>query len=156
MKFKKCSGCGRKLPLSQFAKNKNTPDGLQYKCRECFSKYNRERYLKKKEKIKADVRKYKQENPMKVYETRLSTCLKNPSGLRARKVVDAALVAGVLERPHVCSGCGCDDSEHRIEAHHHDYSKPLDVIWLCTPCHRCMDANRRVQEGKTPYGKRQS
>ena len=30
-----------------------------------------------------------------------------------------------------CEKCGSADSQK----HHPDYSKPLDVIWLCRPCH---------------------
>ena len=152
METKKCSKCGRELPLSKFNKNKNRRDGLQDRCRDCFSAYNRIRYRNMREKVKADVRRYKEENPQKVFETRLATCKKSPTKKNAYYVVDAAIKAGVIERPHVCSGCGCSDEEHRIEAHHHDYSRPLDVIWLCTPCHRRMDARRREREGKKPYG----
>ncbi len=152
--MKKCAECGRELARSEFNKNKNNKDGLQDRCKECFRRYNRERYLRTKEETKRRVAAYRRDNPRKVFETRLKTCLANPDMKRAQKVVEAALKCGELVNPGVCSGCGCKAGEHRIEAHHHDYSKPLDVIWLCTPCHRQMDARRRTHEGKTPFGVR--
>lgn len=150
--MKKCAECGRELALMEFNKNKNSKDGLQDRCRECFSRYNRERYLKNRDKVREQVADYRAKNPQKVFETRLKTCLKDPSMKRAQKVVDAALKCGALTNPGVCFGCGCKAEERRIEAHHHDYSKPLDVVWLCTTCHRQLDAQRRVREGKSPYG----
>lgn len=32
---------------------------------------------------------------------------------------------------HPCRDCGNPKSE----AHHHDYDKPLEVVWLCKACH---------------------
>lgn len=37
---------------------------------------------------------------------------------------------GKLER-QPCAKCGSEDSQR----HHEDYSKPLDVVWLCRACH---------------------
>lgn len=37
---KKCSKCGRILPISEFSKNKTTKDGLHCWCRGCCSKYS--------------------------------------------------------------------------------------------------------------------
>lgn len=34
-----------------------------------------------------------------------------------------------------CNNCGHDFSEHPREGHHHDHNFPLDVEWLCRPCH---------------------
>lgn len=150
--MKKCAECGRELALTEFNKNRNSKDGHQDRCRECFSRYNRERYLKNREKTKRMVKEYKEANPRKVFETRMKSFSKNPSEERLRKLVQAAMKCGELVNPGVCSGCGCTSEERRIEAHHYDYSKPLDVIWVCTPCHRQLDARRRIHEGKSPFG----
>lgn len=151
MNTKKCSKCGRELPLTDFNKNRNSKDGLQEACRSCFSKYNRERYAKNREKIKSDVKDYRKNNPENVFDTRMRICEKNPTMVNAQKAVYEAVKAGIIERPRHCSGCGCSDEEHRIEAHHSDYSKPLDVIWLCTPCHRELDKRRITHDCSTAW-----
>jgi hypothetical protein len=43
--------------------------------------------------------------------------------------VSNAIRSGKLERQD-CEICG-----KKAQAHHEDYSKPLDVIWLCTEHH---------------------
>lgn len=148
-----CAECGRDLPLTEYNKHTKSKDGLQQRCRECFSRYNKIRYQENKDKVKAAVKKYREENPDKVYRMRVARCEKAPTRMNANKVIESAVKSGVVENPGVCFGCGCKAGEHRIEAHHHDYSKPLDVVWLCTPCHRRMDAQRRTREGKKPYGR---
>jgi hypothetical protein len=52
-----------------------------------------------------------------------------PDKAIARYAVNNALRDGRLER----QPCHCGA---RAEAHHPDYSKPLDVVWLCRPHHR--------------------
>lgn len=44
-----------------------------------------------------------------------------------------ALKKGTLVRPGRCENCGKECKPH---AHHDDYAKPLEVRWLCPPCHR--------------------
>lgn len=137
MKTKTCFRCGRSLPITEFYRHSQMADGHLNKCKEC---------------TKSDTKARRTQNPVADFETRMRACSKNPTKKNAYMAIDAAIRAGMMVRPSVCSGCGCSDDEHRIEAHHYDYAKPLDVIWLCTPCHRRMDAQRRVREGKTPYG----
>lgn len=36
---KRCTKCGRELPLECFSKNKNTKDGLRYQCKQCQKQY---------------------------------------------------------------------------------------------------------------------
>lgn len=57
---------------------------------------------------------------------------------RARTAVYEAVKKGTLVRPSTCSSCG--RASDRIEAAHHDYTKPLNVRWLCVPCHRQWDS----------------
>lgn len=146
METKICRECGRELPISEFNKNRSSKDGLQDRCRKCFSEYNKKRYASNREKFKANVKRYREDNPEKVLETRLKTNKNNPTKVNARKCVESAIEAGVIKKPHVCSGCGCPDTKRRIEAHHADYEDPLNVIWLCPKCHWRMDERRRVEE----------
>lgn len=59
---------------------------------------------------------------------------RHPERARAWKAVARAIERGDLVRPDVCPSC--DGTERRIEAHHDDYARPLEVRWLCSLCHR--------------------
>ena len=53
----------------------------------------------------------------------------------ARWLTHRAVKAGkLIKQP--CEQCG----SIKVQAHHKDYSKPLDVMWLCVICHRHIHA----------------
>ena len=47
----------------------------------------------------------------------------------------AAICSGALKKPCRCSGCGTRVPKPTLNGHHRSYDKPLDVTWLCAPCH---------------------
>ena len=51
---------------------------------------------------------------------------------RARLIFYRAVKSGKIHRPDGCEKCGGKCVPH---GHHTDYSKPLNVMWLCTKCH---------------------
>lgn len=55
----------------------------------------------------------------------------------ARAIVSNAVKSGKLIRPENCEQCG---GPGPIEGAHEDYSRPLEVRWLCQKCHRRWDA----------------
>jgi len=58
----------------------------------------------------------------------------------ARWKARRAIASGaLLRRP--CEVCGAE----KVDAHHDDYSKPLDVRWLCRPHHLELHAKARGQ-----------
>jgi hypothetical protein len=63
----------------------------------------------------------------------------NPEKFRAHVAVGNALAKGKLIRPERCQLCW---EPSRIEAHHQDYSKVLDVVWLCHSCHRYVEGRQ--------------
>lgn len=56
---------------------------------------------------------------------------------RARKKLNIEIEYGRIVRPTRCERCK-RKSQQPIEAHHEDYSRPLDVEWLCFTCHRAV------------------
>ena len=57
---------------------------------------------------------------------------KHVEKVAAHSAVAEALRTGEIERSSYCEDCG---SQGMIEAHHDDYSRKLNVRWLCLPCH---------------------
>lgn len=55
---------------------------------------------------------------------------RNPIQKKANQAVNNAIRDGRLTR-QPCEVCGAQ----KAQAHHEDYSKPLDVRWLCTKHH---------------------
>jgi len=56
--------------------------------------------------------------------------LRYPEKMRARQKLHTEIRSGRMKRLP-CIKCGAIKSQ----AHHEDYSKPLEVIWLCQKCH---------------------
>lgn len=58
---------------------------------------------------------------------------------RAQNILEKAILRGSVEKKYVCEFCGESgkfaNGRTKVQAHHPDYNKPLDVIWLCQPCH---------------------
>lgn len=74
----------------------------------------------------------------------------------ARRKANHAIRSGVLVRPVECGRCGTtpaptSDGRAAIQAHHHDYNKPLEVEWLCAKCHRAETPLPEVM-GAPAYG----
>jgi cell division protein FtsL len=57
---------------------------------------------------------------------------KYPERAKARLAVRNAIRHGDLVRPEHCQNC---NATCKPDAHHEDYAKPLEVIWLCDACH---------------------
>ena len=60
---------------------------------------------------------------------------------RAHSMVCTAVARGALVRSDVCAMCG--ESSSTIFGHHEDYDKPLEVIWVCPPCHSRIHSLRK-------------
>jgi len=101
--------------------------------RQEYNKLYRQVYAQEK---KQSDKEWRLKNPEKVKEygrRSASNQRKNdPHKVKARLLVSYAVEIGVLIRPTNCSRCL---KECKPEGHHPDYSKPLEVIWLCRECH---------------------
>ena len=62
-----------------------------------------------------------------------SWTIRNPASYKAHNMVNNAVRDGRLFKPSQCEGC---NDETTLHGHHCDYNKPLDVMWLCDPCHK--------------------
>ena len=66
-----------------------------------------------------------------VRESRRKWNEKNKDKIFAQRMVEHRVESGIIKRLP-CEVCG----DEKSQAHHPDYSKPLDVIWLCQTHHK--------------------
>jgi hypothetical protein len=105
------------------------PVAHNYKCAGCYRSYQREWRRRRG-----------------ILE-RPTDWVEDPKKVNARQKLRYAAAKGVLVRPKLCQQCG--QLGARIEGHHGDHSKPLDVVWLCSKCHSAithLDHKRKIKQ----------
>jgi len=182
MKTKQCAKCNEVKPVTEFGKYTRSKDGLKARCKECMradaKKYNEENRAEvneyyrawreaNREKIRKARKAYREENRAefrergrawkeanrellreanKVYYEENKVAYSeynkayrkvNKDKINAHRAVHRALKAGTLTKPDTCARC---QKRKVIEGHHEDYSKPLEVDWLCISCHKRLHA----------------
>lgn len=137
-----CKRCQHEKPVAEFYKSDNT-------CKECRKALVRANRAAKIEYYREYDKKRFQDDPAvrarhKAYaetekgkESRSRATQKyierNPLKRAAHIIVGNAVRDGKIVNPGVYETCG---SVVKIEAHHDDYTKPLEVRWMCQMCHK--------------------
>ena len=155
-----CKVCNQEKPVEDFYKND------KHHCKECIKKRVRENRVKNveyyREYDRQRGRTEERRNARKIYKKRLR--IENPEkydkiyhGIRkkyrktypdkvkANGIINDMLRAGKLERPNTCCMCGI---KCKPQAHHPDYSKPTEIIWVCTKCHALIHRTIRDKQRK--------
>lgn len=139
--MKNCVECGVQKPLSEYYRHPDTSDGHLGKCKECCKAHARANRVKNVIRYRQhDRERFKTpERKEAVKRARAKMNEDHPEKVKARKAVSNALRDGRLTK-EPCHLCGNPDSE----AHHEDYTRPLDVHWVCQNCHQTAVHNVRV------------
>lgn len=151
---KKCRICEMVLPVDNFYPEKRSVDGYKSMCKTCDKAKSIKWASINRIKDRARKLKWRWDNIEKARTSaRLSNKLRYKNGFRkyyqrrlrilnkeqyqktskAHYAVQKAIRAGQLVRPELCTICNKPGS--RIEAHHPDHEKVLEVIFCCPPCH---------------------
>ncbi len=112
---RKCVQCGAQGGIEAFRRRRDAKT-LDSWCRACQCKSQRGRSSPTRRLAPSVYSEYKKRNPQKA---------------AAHRIVRNAIRRGEMQRL-ACQECG----DPKAQAHHADYSKPLDVKWLCHKCHK--------------------
>lgn len=149
--MKKCIHCKVVKPLEEFYRHPQMADGRLGKCKQCqrentainqarkmldpvWREKELERHREKSRKARAAGKKTKAD----VAALSKAWAKRNPHKKAANTAVNNAIRDGRLVKAP-CEKCG----ELKAQAHHDDYSKPLDVRWLCVKHHNEHHVNER-------------
>ena len=150
--MKRCKQCRETLPYDAFYRKDGSKDGYESSCSDCKRERVRSNRSAKSDQYKAYDKARSKSAHRKDYLAEASTRyratdkgkinssknaqiwkMNNRDKAEAHDIVKRALARGDIQRPVRCEKC--DKRSPRLQAHHQDHSKPLDVIWLCSYCH---------------------
>ena len=142
--MKTCFKCGDTKPLDDFYRHPQMGDGRLNKCKTCNKEDARRDYWRKKPDVEWLGR--ERERGRKKYwryyarwpeEQRRAPLTDSEKRLRvvANNALGNAVRDGRVTKPCCCRRCGSEPASWNLHGHHHDYSKPLDVEWICLACH---------------------
>lgn len=123
------------------------PSCLFAECRECTKNRSKDNYQSAggRPEYERDREKRPERKAQKLAAMRKHRA-NNPEKYKARCAVSNALRDGRLVR-QPCEVC---KTTVRVQAHHHDYSKPLDVRWLCFVHHREEEHGQTARSSPIP------
>lgn len=135
--MKQCFKCKETKPLEEFYKHKEMADGHLNKCKACTCSDVRKHRRENDSVREYDRRRY-HENVERRMQTALNTKIwerNNPEGYKAHYILSNAIRDGRIKKQN-CEICNSD----KVHGHHEDYSKPLEVRWLCALHHHRLHA----------------
>ena len=144
MDNKTCFKCHQTKPRSEFYAHPQMGDGLLGKCKECTRRDSEERRkLKEQDPVwqEKELARHREKaakfralgikaDAEAMRRGKIKWNRENRHKKRAQGLVSKAIQSGKLAR-FPCEICGLEETE----AHHDDYSKPLDVRFLCVRHH---------------------
>lgn len=130
--MKRCFVCLCEKPITEFYTHRAMADGHLNKCMDCTKAYEKERRKRIPEQLKA----YEQKRANLPHRKELAKRIQEKwrAEFRERRAANVELgnaVRSGLVKRQPCWVCGA-----RAQGHHPDYSRPLDVVWLCDPHHK--------------------
>lgn len=154
--MKVCVSCKKKKPMAMFYKHKNMADGRLSKCKECKLDYAKDYRKENLERVRSyDLKRARNPERIAAYKAYRKTkkgrqvkhkavkkwSKNNPEKVAAQRKYRAAVASGKIKK-EPCFIC----FEEKAEGHHPDYSKPLLVMWVCSPCHKMIHKYERKKE----------
>ncbi len=138
-----CTKCKAIKTAADFGIDRARKNGLSCWCKECMRTCARARYYRKRDVLLAH-NKVRSQDP--AYKAMINAAVRryaerNPQKRWAHTTLNNAVRRGKLKRGD-CRDCGTPNAH----AHHHDYSKPFDVVWMCPRCHKAEHARERAAE----------
>lgn len=145
--MKICFKCGIKKPAAEFYKHKKMADGRLGKCKECTKADTAAHRTANIEAVRAYDRARAKAPKRKAHirEVTIEWRKKRALAYKAQTAVGNAIRDGKLVKKP-CAVCG----SIKVHGHHEDYSKPLDVTWLCAAHHKQLHSkkeNRHPSDG---------